>query len=48
MVDQLVDYFYTRFLFKIDVLTQEKLFLLDISATFFKKLNPGVIKFLIS
>ena len=48
MVNQSVNSFYTWFLFKIDELTQYVAFLLDIAATFFKKLSPEVREFLIS
>ena len=34
MVNQSVNDFYTRFLFKVDALPQDVIFLLDISATF--------------
>ena len=39
---------YTRFLFKIDALPQDVTFPLDIDATFFNNLSPGVREFLIS
>ena len=42
MVNQLVNEFYTRFLFKIDALPHDVVFPLDISATLFKNLIPGV------
>ena len=47
MSNQLVNYFYTRLLFKIDVLSQEVVFLLDISTTFFNNLRPDDRNFLI-
>ena len=47
MINQLVNYFYTCFLFKIDALPQEIGFLLDIAAKFFISLGPDVRKFLI-
>ena len=48
MINQWVNEFYTRFLFKIDALPQEVGFLLDIATTFFKNLSPGFRGFLIS
>ena len=48
MVNQLVNEFYTRLLFKIDKLPQELGFPLEISATFFNNLSPDVREFLIS
>ena len=48
MVNQSVNKFYTRFLFKIDALPQDVAFPLDITATFFKNLSPDVRDFLIS
>ena len=48
MINQLVNYFYTWFLFKIDALPQEVGFPLEISATFFNNLSPDIRKFLIS
>ena len=39
MVNQSVNEFYTQFLFKIDAIPQDYMFLLDI-ATFFNKLCP--------
>ena len=48
MINQSVNEFYTRFLFKIDALPQEVGFLLDIAATFFNNLRPDVRVFLIS
>ena len=42
MVNQLVNEFYTRFLFKIVTLPQDFDFLLDIAATFFNNLSPDV------
>ena len=48
MVNQLVNEFYTRFLFKIDALLQDVAFQLDINATFLKNLCRNVRGFLIS
>ena len=48
MVNQSINEFYTRLLFKIDALPQDVLFLLDNAATFFTNLIPGVKYFLIS
>ena len=48
MVNQSVNAFYTRFLFKIDALPQELGFPLDIDATLFNNLSPGIREFLIS
>ena len=48
MVNQLVNEFYTRFLFKIDALPQDLISLLEISATFFKNLSIKVRELLIS
>ena len=48
MVNQSVNEFYTRFLFKIDALAQDVAFPLDIAVTFFKNLSPEVREFLIS
>ena len=42
MINQSVNEFYTRFLFKIDALPQELGFPLDINTTFFKNLSPDV------
>ena len=42
MVNHSVNEFYIKFLFKIDALPQDVAFLLDISATFFKKLSPYI------
>ena len=41
-VNQSVNEFYTRFLFKIDALPQDVTFPLDIAATFFNNLSPDV------
>ena len=41
-INQSVNEFYTRFLFKIDALPQELGFPLDINTTFFKNLSPDV------
>ena len=48
MVNQSVNKFYTRFLFKIDALPQDFFFPLDIAATFFNNLGPDVRQLLIS
>ena len=48
MINQLVNAFYTRFLFKIDTLPQEVGFPLNIAANFFITLSPYVREFLIS
>ena len=48
MVDQSVNEFYTRFLFKIDTLPQDFAFPLDIAATFFNNFIPNLRDFLIS
>ena len=48
MVNQSVNEFYTRFLFKIYALPQDVASLLDIAATFFNKLSTEVRDFLIS
>ena len=48
MVNQSVNEFYTRFLFKIDAIPQEVALPLGISATFFNNLSPKVREFLIS
>ena len=48
MINQLVNEFYTRFLFKIDSLPQEVELPLDITKTFFNNLSPDVREFLIS
>ena len=48
MVNQSVNDFYTRFLFKIDALPQDVAFPLDIAATFFKNWSLEVREFLIS
>ena len=42
MVNQSVNEFYTQFLFEIDALPQDAVFLLDISATFFNNLSLEV------
>ena len=42
MVNQSVNEFYNRFLFKIDALPQGVTLPLDIAATFFKNLSPNV------
>ena len=47
MVNQSVNEFHTRFLFKIDVLPQDVVLPLDIAATFFNTLIPEVREFLI-
>ena len=48
MLNQSVNEFYTRFLFKIGALPQDVAFPLDIAGTFFKTLSPYVRDFLIS
>ena len=48
MINQLVNEFYTRLLFKIDALLQNVAFPLDIAATLFKNLSPGVRELFIS
>ena len=48
MVNQSVNVFYTRFLFKIDALPQDVAFPLEIAATFFNNLSPNIKEFLIS
>ena len=48
IVHQSVNEFYTRFLFNIDTLPQDLVLSLDISATFFNNLIPGVRELLIS
>ena len=48
MLNQSVNKFYTRFLFKIDALPQDVTFPLDIDATLFNNLSPNVREFLIS
>ena len=47
MINQSVNDFYTRFLFKVYALPQEVGFLLDIAATLFNNLRPDVREFLI-
>ena len=42
MVNQSVNDFYTHFLSKIDAFSQDVVFPLDISATFFNNLSPDV------
>ena len=42
MVNQSVNEFYNLFLFKIDALPQYVAFPLDIAATFFENLSPGI------
>ena len=48
MINHSVNEFYTRFLFKIDALSQEVGYPLDITAKFFNNLSPSVREFLIS
>ena len=43
MVNQLVNEFYIRFLFKIDSPTKDVELLLDIATTFFNNLIPGAM-----
>ena len=40
MVNSSVNEYYTWFLFKINALSQDVVFLLDITATFFKQFSP--------
>ena len=47
MVNQSLNKLYTRFLFKIDALTQDVTLPLDIAATFFNNLIPDVRELLI-
>ena len=47
MVNQLVNEFYTQFLFKIDALPQNVIFLLDIPVNVFNNLSPDLIYILI-
>ena len=42
IINQSVNEFYTRFLFKVDALLQKVVFPLDIAATFFNNLIPDV------
>ena len=48
MINQSVNEFYIRFLFKIDTLSQYAVFLLDIAANFSDNLSLEVIELLIS
>ena len=48
MLDQSVNYFYRHFMFNIDAITQDKMFLLDIAATLLTFLSPDVQEFLVS
>ena len=48
MINQSVNNFYTRFIFKIDALPQEVVFPLDIAVKFFNKLIPDVRELLVS
>ena len=48
MINQLVNEFYSRFLFKVDALPQDVAFPLDIAVTFFNNLSPNFREFLIS
>ena len=48
MVNQSVNEFYTRFLFKIDALPQYEVFPIDIAVTFFNNLSTNVRVILIS
>ena len=47
MVNQSVNYSYTRFLFKIYALPQDIVFPLDTSVTFFNNLSHDIREFLI-
>ena len=42
MVNQSVNEFYTQFLFKIDALPQDVVFLIDIATNFFKNWSPDM------
>ena len=46
MANKSVNDFYTWFLFNIDTLLQDEVFMLDIAATHFKNLSPGIKYFL--
>ena len=48
MLDQSVNYFYRHFLFNIDALPKDNIFLLDISAILLIVLSPDVQEFLVS
>ena len=48
MINQSVNEFYNRFLFKADALPHNVAFQLEIAATFFNNLSPTVSEFLIS
>ena len=48
MVNELENYFHTRFLFKVDLLPQNLILLLDIATTIFNNLITDVREFLIS
>ena len=48
MINLLVNYFYTQFLFEIDALPQDIFLPQDITANFFNNLSPNVRKFYIS
>ena len=48
MGNQLVNKFYTQFLFKMDALLQYVVFQIDITATFFNDLSPDGRKFWVS
>ena len=48
MLDQSVNYFYRHFLFNIDALPQDNMFLLDIAATLKFVSGPDVQEFLVS
>ena len=48
MVNQSVHKFYTRFIFKMDVLSQDIVFPLDIVVTFFNNLSSDMREFLVS
>ena len=47
MENQLVKQFYIRFLFNIDEFPQDRIFILDIAATFFNNFIPEVWEFLL-
>ena len=46
MANKSVNDFYTWFLFNIDTLLQDEVFMLYIAATYFKNLSPGIQYFL--
>ena len=48
MINQSVNDFYSRFLFNIDALLNDELFLMDIAETLFKKITLGFRDLLVS